>query len=75
MILTDGLHWFEVLKTRSPDGGECREMRCVEHRRVTMLVQRPTDDVDFVTTFHVDGIRAQHYHSAAEAVAAMEANP
>jgi hypothetical protein len=76
MILDEsGRHWFQVLKTRSPDGGDCTESRCIEHRRLTMLAQRPTDDVEYVTTFHVDGIKAQHYHTADEAITAMEANP
>lgn len=77
-MITDesGLRWFRVLKQCDEGtGGECTTYRCAQHRRVMRLVQRPNRDAEFVETYTVDGIPAQHYHSADEAVAAMEANP
>jgi hypothetical protein len=72
----DGLRWHRVLhQLDAASGGECTTWRCVEFHRVLWMRQRPNRDADFVDTYTVDGIQAQHYHSAAEAIAASEANP
>lgn len=77
MIATeDGLHWHIVLRQSDPaQGGSCTTWRCVEHRRVLWMKQRPNRDAECVETWSVDGIPAQFYHSAEAAIAAMRANP
>lgn len=76
MILADGLNWHRVLSQSDPEtGGECVSYRCVEHRRVLWMRQRPHRDAEWVTTYSVDGIAAQYYASADEAIQAMEGNP
>jgi hypothetical protein len=77
MITTDdGLRWHRVLHSLDEStGGECTTWRCVEHRRLLWMKQRPNRDAKYVETWSVDGIRAQFYHTAAEAIAASEVNP
>ena len=76
MIVADGLTWRGIRALSIADtGGDCREYRCVEHPRLTRMVQRPNRDADAVETFHVKGVSTQHWHSAREAIAAAEANP
>lgn len=72
-----GLTWRQTAPPRIDQryGGECIERTCVQHPRVTQLVQRPNREADWVTTYVVDGIQAQYWHTAAEAIAAMRANP
>lgn len=72
----NGFQWFRVLQQRDEaTGGECTTYRCAEHSRLLRLVQRPNKDAPFTITYHVEGIAAQHYEGAGEALQAMEANP
>ena len=48
--------------------------RCVEHPRISRVVQRANVDEPWIETFHLVGL-PQHWHSAGEAVRASEANP
>lgn len=72
MILT--WHLIEQ-RMDPPTGGECSECQCDQHPRVSRLTQRPNRDAEWITTYEVAGIAAQHYASAAEALAAMRSNP
>ena len=76
MILDEsGLHWHRVLhQSDDATGGECITYRCVEHRRLLWLRQRPNRDADWTDSYAVEYV-ANYYHSAAEALAAAEANP
>ena len=56
-------------------GGECIVRVCQQYPRVTQVVQRPNREAEWVTTFHVEGIAAQHWPTAAEAIAAARENP
>lgn len=76
MILDEfGLTWHATQGGMGDGGARWTEYRCLEHPRLSRLVQRPNSDSEFVETYHVAGIGAQHWHTAAEAIEAMEANP
>lgn len=76
MIMDEsGLHWQRIAIGDAGRGGHFTEYQCLEHPRLHRLVQRPNRDSDYVETYTVDGISAQHYHSAREALAAAKANP
>jgi hypothetical protein len=48
---------------------------CVEQPRVYRLMQRSNEDADWIVSYHVEGIPAQVYHSAEDAVEAARSNP
>lgn len=76
MILTEpGLTWRRIAIGDAARGGHFSEYRCIEHPRLARLVQRPNDSEPYVETYHVQGIAAQYYRSADDALAAMRANP
>lgn len=77
MILTEPDLTFRLRMRRNDPmtGGACSEYQCVQHPRLTLMVQRPNRDAACVETYHVDGIAAQFYRTAATALEAMEANP
>lgn len=75
MIATEtGLTWRRVGMGDAGRGGRFHEYRCVEHPRLTRLVQRPNDAEPYAESFHVDGI-TQYYHTEGAALTAMRANP
>lgn len=76
MILDeDGVLWEQIdHRIDQRYGGECVVHSCVSHPRVTRMTQRPNLEAEWLTTYHCDGIVAQHWSTAAEAIAAMEAN-
>lgn len=66
--------WRQVRNDIDPRyGGECIERQCVQHDRLTSLTQRPNQESEFVTTYHVDGL-AQIYHTPGEALQALREN-
>lgn len=67
--------WLEIFRAQGPGGEMCVRRDCVEHPRVYSLSQRASADVEWVTLYYVEGIPAQHWHSAEDAVSAAEANP
>ena len=69
------LTWRRTFEEQGPHGEQCVREDCREHPRVYVLRQRPNVDTDWIETFHVERIPVQHWHTAAEAVAAMRANP
>ena len=76
MIVTEpDLTWKRIAIGDAGRGGHFTEYRCVEHPRLTRLVQRPNDSAPYVVTYHVEGIAAQHYADPVDALAAMRANP
>lgn len=76
MIITEpGLTWRRTAVGDSSRGGSFMQYTCVEHPRLTRLVQRPNRDAEFTEVYCVDGIAAQFYHTPSEALAAMRANP
>ena len=75
MLLIQGLRWRRAAHVREDHGSECVRYNCTDHPRVFLLLQRTGPDAAWVETFHVDGIPAQYWHSAREALAAAEANP
>ena len=75
MILDEsGLTWHAVQGGMDTHGSTFTEYGCLEYPRLTRLVQRATDDGEYVETYSVRGI-ANYYRSAAEAIEAMKANP
>lgn len=68
------LSWRATLFGDGARGAAVQMYQCVEHPRLTMISQRASHDAPWVTTFHVDGL-ANHWGTAAEALAALEANP
>lgn len=68
-----GLSWSCVRIEHGPRGEELRESRC-QHPRLVKLVQRPSQDADWVETYHVEGL-AQVYHTPSQALQALEHNP
>lgn len=71
-----GLFWRQQRRDIDPRyGGECIVRVCQQYPRVTQVVQRPNREAEWITTYHCAGLTAQHWHTAAEAIAAMEANP
>ena len=76
MIEDSGLQWCWLSQHRDPStGGECATWRCVEHPRLLWMEQRPNKDADWTNSYSVEGIAAQYYHSPADALLAMDANP
>jgi len=69
-----GLTWQRTAMGDGARGATFSEYRCVEHPRLTRLTQRANHDAELVETYSVEGI-GNYYHSAVEALAAMEANP
>ena len=80
MILDEnGLSWRQVSSDQvtNHDSGAVSSMtlyRCVEHPRVSRVVQRANVDEPWIETFHLVGL-PQFWHSAGDAVKAMEENP
>lgn len=76
MILDEsGLTWRRVFEERGPRGELCIRHDCVEHPRLYRLWQVPNQERGAIECYFVAGIEAQHWHTAAEALAAMWANP
>ena len=69
------LTWTCSLHSIGPHQEVFEQHVCAEHPRLLMIVQRPSPDAEFIVTYHVQGIEAQHWSTAAEAIAAMVANP
>lgn len=67
--------WTLALHSIGPHGEVFEQHRCTEHPRLLMVVQRPSPEAEFIVTYHVEGIPAQHWRTAEEALAMMEANP
>ena len=75
MLVIQGLRWRREAHRREAHGSECVRYDCVDKPRVFLLMQRTGPDAAWVETFHVEGISAQHWHSAIEAVQAAGVNP
>ena len=75
VLLIEGLRWRRGAHQREAHGAECLRFACISEPRVFLLMQRTGPDAAWVESFHVDGIPAQYWHSAREAVEAAEANP
>lgn len=75
VLLIYGLRWRRAAEAREDHGSECVRYNCTDHPRVFLLMQRTGPEAPWTETFHVDGISAQFWHGAREAVAAAEANP
>ncbi len=69
------LTWKQSFEAIGPHSEVCVRFDCVEHPRLFALSQKSGFDSPWVQLFYVEGISAQHWSTAAEAVAAMEANP
>lgn len=75
MLITEpGLTWTRAYSADDVNGGTYTEYRCVEHPRLTRLVQRPNDSEPYCESYHVRGL-VNYYHTPAQALAAMRANP
>ncbi len=75
MIITaEGLVWIRIAGGHGPRGEEFTEYEWEGNRRLSRIVQRPNQDEDFHTTYHVRGL-AQIYATADAAVRAMAENP
>lgn len=66
--------WRRTSIQRGPHGEQCERFDSVEHPRVYRLVQSDAEGV-VRDLYYVEGINAQHYHSADEALIAARANP
>lgn len=74
LITEPGLTWQRVKMADGQRGASFTEYRCVEHPRLTRMVQRQNRDADFVEFYHVDGV-GNYYHTPQQALVAMRSNP
>ena len=66
--------WHAVQGGTGSHGARWTEYRAVEFPRLTRMVQRVSDQDDYIETYHVDGL-TNYWHDEAAAVTAMRANP
>ena len=76
MILDEaGLTWrYESTEAVNDTGGLMRLYRCVEHPRITKIVQRPHRDEPWVERYYVQGL-ANWWRMPRNALEALRENP
>lgn len=70
-----GLTWRRIGDACGPRGEQCIRHDCVDYPRLFRLSQRASVDLPWTELFYVDGIAAQYWHTALEALQAMRENP
>ncbi len=71
----DTLTWRQSEELRGPHSEVCVRHDCIEHPRLFCLSQKSGADSPWMVLYYVQGIDAQHYHSVADAIAALRQNP
>ena len=71
----DTLTWHQSSELHGPHSEVCVRHDCVEHPRLFCLSQKAGAESPWIVLYFVDGIPAQHYHTVADALRALEQNP